>query len=170
MLHDHAHSAACAAAQFGQHPIEIDTAAAYWCSDNGKSHAGIDAPNVVVLGMKHDRVLGQVLDHGAKGFGAAEGIGGVKADADMRTRNAGDDPGELQRAKGFVVLESERHAVPLQRGHDLPDCVLSCGQLFRPQHGPGQNRAQDADSNSMRDGDVLREMLRIEAARASFEH
>jgi hypothetical protein len=111
VLHDDTDSGTTAPAEFAEHPTEIDTPLARRLSYYGKSHACIEPTSIVILGMKHDSEIRQVLDDHLQQLGPAQRVGGIEANAHARARNAADDarpgrPGPIKSVPGPCELDA----------------------------------------------------------------
>jgi hypothetical protein len=85
----------------------------------------VNPTNVVILGMKHDRVLRQVFQDRFQCFGPPQGIRRVQADANARARDSPHESVELRSAEGFVILKGQCDTLLMERRQNLPD--------FRPR-------------------------------------
>jgi hypothetical protein len=107
MLHDDTDSGTTTAVGFGEDPTEIDPAIARRRSHDGESHACIDPTNIVILGMKHDSEIPQVLDDAplpARSIGESERYdGGSRRDGDLLLTI--QDVGDGRRSHGAAGLK-----------------------------------------------------------------
>ena len=69
MLDDDAHVLPSCRTQAVEHEIEVHPPLTSSRSGNAEPHAGVNALHVVVLGVKHHSVAGQLLEDGLQHFG-----------------------------------------------------------------------------------------------------